>query len=502
MFLSFHLGLTPAIWMCYGLAYQQEKVNFELDYLIEVFVNFMTKIRNYHELVSHGDSIARQKVLALLNAVLCEVDIGKRIKQIMHLDGDILHIGPRKWDLKEKHNVYLLGAGKACNAMAQAVCDILGEHITHGIISIKIPEKEDRFINTDVYVGGHPLPNVDGMRAAQKMIELIESASVHDLFIGVTSGGSSALLTYPKPGISLEDEIIAQDLLLKSGAKILEINAVRRHISQTNGGRLAELICDKLGAEFISFQVSDGVGRAPTTHRELPAEFFGTPCAADATTVQDARDMIKNYDLADKLPRSIVDYIFDDDLVEETPKHFGSNLVTYLMGSLPDSCEAAVIAANEMGIPLMVLTTYLEGESREAGQVLSSLIREVRHMGRPIPAPCFIVCAGETTTSIDNKPDGIGGPSQELVLGMSIGIKGETGVAGASIDTEGTDGTTLNAGGIVDGYSYARLEEAGHNVFSALRRHASGNALEAINDNIFTGNTGTNLCDFNVLYIS
>ena len=120
----------------------------------------------------------------------------------MSLEGDILTVGTRRWDLSKKGKVYLLGAGKACNAMAQAVCDVLGERITKGIISVKIVEEQDRYCNTDVYVGGHPLPNEEGMEAAGRMIELIENASADDLFICVCSGGSSALLTYPVEGIS------------------------------------------------------------------------------------------------------------------------------------------------------------------------------------------------------------------------------------------------------------------------------------------------------------
>ncbi len=464
-------------------------------------MNAITKIRNYEELVSQGDAEPRQKVLTLMDAVLQDVDSGKRIHELMRLDGDTLTVGERTWDLRKKKNLYLFGAGKACNAMAQAVCEILGDRVTNGIISVKIKEPQDHYCNTDVYVGGHPLPNAEGMVAAQKIIEMIDQASPEDLFISVISGGSSALLTYPVEGITLEEEIAAQDLLLRSGAKIQEINAVRRHISRTNGGRLAERI-SRRGAELISIMVGDGVGRPPTSNRGRPALFFGTPVAGDSTTIQDARNTIENYDLRDKLPRSIIEFIWDDSRVRETPKSFGENVVTFLIGSVGDSCEAALAAAKRMGVPIMVLSTFMEGESREAGQVLSSIAREIRYLHRPITPPCFVVCAGETTTAIQSTPQGIGGPSHELTLGLAIGIRNMEGVAGASIDTEGSDGTTAFAGGLADGRTLKRLEAVGVNVFKALRGHSSGNALMSIGDNIVTGNTGTNLCDFNVLYIA
>ena len=461
----------------------------------------ITKIKNYEQLVSNGDSVARAKVLQLMDEVLKELDVSKTIHKIMRLDGDILTVGERTWDLSKKKNIYLVGAGKACNAMAQAVCEILGERISRGIISVKIAEPTDRYINTDVYVGGHPLPNAEGMAAAEKILELVEAASADDLFISLISGGSSALLTCPVDGITLEDEILAQDLLLKSGAKILEINAVRRHVSRTNGGRLAERILNK-GCELISLFISDAVGQMPITNPGKPTQFYGTPTAPDRTTVQDARNMIINYNLGDKLPPNIVGYIMDDSKIQETPKNFNDRITMFVLGGVADSCEAAVRAADKMGIPVLALSTFMEGESREAGVVISSIAREIRNRERPIEPPCFIVCSGETTTNITSPPRGMGGPSQEMVLGFAIAIRGMEGIAGASIDTEGTDGTTPYAGGITDGQTFRRLEEKGINIYEALRTHSAGNALEAIGDNIFTGNTGTNVCDFNVFYIS
>ena len=461
----------------------------------------VSKVRNREKLLSHGDLKAREQVIFLMDKVLYEVDAGKRIHELVSLKGDTLCIGESRWNLGEKRNIYLIGAGKACNAMAQAVCEILGDRITKGVISVKIKEPQDRYINTDVYVGGHPLPNAQGMEAAFKILSLIESSDKDDLFISVISGGSSALLTCPVENITLEDEILGQDILLKSGAKIIEINAVRRHISQTNGGKIAQRIVEA-GAELINLVVSDSVNFTPPVDRRKPYSYFGTPVAPDKTTIQDARDMIMNYALYDRLPGSITRYLWDDKRVKETPKSFESNVTTFLLGAVSDSCDAAVRIAEEMNIPLMVLTTFLEGESREAGKILSSLAREIRYRGNPIAPPCFVVCAGETTTNIDAKPEGTGGPSHELVLGLAIGIRGIEGIAGASIDTEGTDGTTLFAGGLVDGSTIDRLHGCGVDIYQALRNHSTGNALGKINDNIFTGNTGTNLCDFNILYVS
>ena len=461
----------------------------------------MTKIRNQDALLQHGDKAARETALLLLNRVLEDVDAGRCIRKLMRLEGDTLWVGERSWDLRSKRNIYLFGAGKACNAMAQAVCDILGRRITKGIIAVKIAEAGDRYVNTDVYIGGHPLPNAEGLKAARAMLSMIENAAPGDLFISVISGGSSSLLTYPVDGISLEDEITAQDMLLKTGANIVEINAVRRHISRTNGGRMAEKIV-AAGAELINLFASDSVGIVPAANRGIPVTAAGTPVAADNTTIQDARDMILKYGIKDTLPRSIVDYLWDDARVRETPKAFGEKVTSFRVCVVSDLCEAAVRGAEAMGIPIMALTSCIEGESREAGLFLSTIVREIRQWGRPVAAPCFIVCAGETTVRVTSPPKGMGGPSQELALSIASGIRGMTGVACAAVDTDGTDGPTLYAGGLVDGQTVNRLLAQGINPDSALNSHSAGDALKQAGDLLFTGNTGTNLCDINIIYIA
>lgn len=461
----------------------------------------LRKIRNYHALLNKGDNYSRKMVLDLVETVLSDIDAGRLIHDLMYLEGDLLHVGEKTWDISGKRNIYMIGAGKACNTMAQAVCEILGDRLTKGIISVKIPEENDTYCNTEVYVGGHPLPNNESLFAAQQMIALIKQASSEDLFISVISGGSSSLLTSPVEGISLADEIKAQDLLLKSGAGIIEINAVRRHISRSNGGRLAEYV-DHKGAQMINLVVGDWVGSPATLGRSSPYPFQGTPVAPDNTTILDARNTLINYRLIDKFPESIVSFLWDDSCVKETPKKFSDRIVTFLLSGLPDVCNLACVAAEKMGIPCMVLSSYIEGESRQAGFLMSSIAREIQEYSRPIAAPCFIVSAGETTTRITGSVTGTGGPSHEFVLGFSLGSRTMKEVAIISIDTEGTDGTTLFAGGIADTKTTKRFEEKQINIFEVLCKHSSCEALGALKDNIFTGNTGTNVCDFNVMFVS
>ena len=462
----------------------------------------MLKIRNHEALVSHGESDSRRLVLEIADRTLQRLDAYDRIKSIARLDGDALRIGTRTWDLSKKRHVYLVGAGKACNAMASALDEILGRHLTKGIAIVKVAEDGDVFRRTDIYVGGHPLPDETGHEAALKILELADNAGPDDLFIGVISGGSSALMSCPVDGISLQDEIEATDVLLKSGAGIYEINAIRRHISQTNGGMLARRI-QASGAEFIGFGISDAVGNPPTGDIGIPyRDYASTPIGPDRTTLADARRVIADYDLASRLPPNVVRHLMEAGDACETPKAFPDNTY-FLLNTVPDSCIYAKETAEEMGIPAYILTCFLEGESKDAGTFLAALAREVQAYGNPFPAPCVILCSGETTTEIpDNASiEGHGGPSQELTASFAITAARTHGACMFSVDSEGTDGTTLVAGGLTDSTSHETAVEKGVSLHAALRGHSSYEALSAIGDTVVTGNTGTNLCDFNILYV-
>lgn len=462
----------------------------------------MRKIRNFDQLVSCGDIVSRRVVLDVTEQTMERLDSYRRISSITRLDGDTLTIGSRSWDLSAKRNVYLVGAGKACNHMAMAIDHVLGDRLTRGIAIVKIHEPTDRFHRTEVYVGGHPIPNEEGLRASREILAMVDEAGPDDLFIGVISGGSSALMSCPVDGITLQDEMDATDVLLKSGAGIYEINAIRRHISQTNGGRLAQRIA-ATGAEFIGFGISDAVGTPPTGDIGIPYEDYqSTPIGPDRTTLDDARQVIVDHDLADRLPQSIVDHLKAAGSEHETPKAFPDNTY-YLVNTLPDSCRYAKEAAEAIGIPAVILTSFLEGESREAGTVLASIAREIQTTGNPVTAPCVLVSAGETTTHIPDSSviTGHGGPGQELVAAFAIAAARTPGAVALSIDSEGTDGTTDVAGGICDSTTAARAAAAGINLHEALRGHATYEALSAIGDTVLTGNTGTNLCDLNILYV-
>lgn len=462
----------------------------------------MKKIRNSDVLLSQGDVSSRQIVLEIADRTLEKLDSYRRIKSIMRMEGSVLHIGTRPWDLSRKRNVYLIGAGKACNHMAMAVDHVLGNRLTQGIAIVKIREETDQFNKTEVFVGGHPLPNEEGYRASKKIIDIVDRAGPDDLFIAVISGGSSALMSCPIEGISLQDEIDTTDVLLKSGAGIYEINAVRRHISALNGGMLAKRIQD-VGAELIGFGISDAVGSPATGDIAVPyAAYKSTPIGPDMTTLDDARATIVNRGVVERLPKSVVDYLMNAGPESETPKAFPDNTY-FLLNTLPDSCIYAKEVCEEMGIPAMIVSSFLEGESRDAGTFFASVAREIQTYGNPIKAPCVLLSSGEVTTIINDNSviNGHGGPGQEMTVSFAITASKTKGACLLSIDSEGTDGTAKVAGGITDSSSLTAAADKGINLYQALREHSCFEALDSIDSAIFTGNTGTNLCDLNILYV-
>ncbi|WP_064713496.1 glycerate kinase type-2 family protein [Rhizobium bangladeshense] len=460
------------------------------------------KIKNADTLLSGGDTASRKVVLEIADRTLDKLDSYTRIRSIMRLEGDILHVGKRTWDLSKKRHIYLFGAGKACNHMAMAVDHVLGSRLTRGIAIVKIREEADTFQKTDVFVGGHPLPNEEGLRAARQIIEIVDAAGPEDLFIAVMSGGSSALMSCPADGLTLQDEIDTTDVMLKSGAGIYEINAVRRHISALNGGMLAKRIRD-VGAELIGIGISDAVGTPATTDISVPyAAYKSTPIGPDATTLEDARAAIVNFDVVDKLPKRVVDYLMSAGPDKETPKAFPDNTY-FLLNTLPDSCIYAQQVCREMGIPSMILTSFLEGESKDAGVFFASIAREIQTYGNPIKPPCVLLSSGEVTTQILDSSviRGHGGPGQEMTTSFAIAAVKTSGACLLSVDSEGTDGTATVAGGITDSSSSAAASARGISLYQTLREHSCFEALEAIGSAVFTGNTGTNLCDLNILYV-
>ncbi|MDY6895861.1 MAG: glycerate kinase, partial [Thermotogota bacterium] len=372
-------------------------------------------------------------------------------------------------------NIHIVAIGKAAWRMAKAAKDFLKDKVKDGIVITKYGHSRGTIESLQIYEAGHPIPDENTIKSTKKVIELVQNLGEGDVVLFLVSGGGSALFELPVEDVTLEDIKNVTDMLLKSGANIVEINTVRKHLSRVKGGNFAKLVEP---AKIYSLVLSDVLG-------DRLDSIASGPAYPDSTTLVDVEKIIKKYDL--KLSEKILRV-----LKNETPKHL-NNVETRIIGSVTKVCESAAKIAQSLGYNTMILTTTLDCEAKEAGSFLAAIAREEKERERPLKIPCAVILGGETIVHVRGK--GKGGRNQELVLSAARGIKGYQEVLIASVGTDGTDGPTDAAGGIVDGETINRLQEKGIDVEKVLNDNDSYHALQSIDGLVITGPTGTNVND-------
>ncbi|MBC7331250.1 MAG: glycerate kinase [Synergistetes bacterium] len=386
--------------------------------------------------------------------------------------------------IDELDNLYLVAIGKAAWRMAKAAKEKLGSKIKGGVVITKYKHSLGEIEGLEIFEAGHPLPDENTLKATGKAVELVSSLGKEDKILFLVSGGGSALFELPMEGISLEDLKTVNELLLKSGADIVEMNTVRKHISKVKGGRFAQLA---FPAYVYSLILSDVLG-------DRLDSIASGPAYPDETTYEDALRVIEKYALYEKMPPSVIEVLERGRRGEipETPKEL-LNVKSVIIGSVSLACRYAVERAKELGYNTLFLTSTLSCEASEAGRFIAEILKEVKRSSNPIAPPCMIVLGGETVVHV--KGNGKGGRAQELALSVAIAIRGENRIALISAGTDGTDGPTDAAGGLVDGESFNRMVSQGVNPEEALSNNDSYNALKASGDLVITGPTGTNVND-------
>ena len=448
-------------------------------------------IQNIDQVTAHGNSKLRLVVADILERALEAADPHRAVDQFLHLDREILSLEDLSIDLKQYERIFILGAGKASRRIAHALEEKLGDRITDGLVVLKQGD-EANFEYVDVIYAAHPTPDENSLKSARQMLSMAQTFTHKDLVFAGITGGSSALLEFPVDGISLEDIQKVYELLLLSGADIVQINAVRKHLSRIKGGLLAKQI---LPATLVNLTVSDVVGDM--------LDYITGPTVPDTSTLEDARLVLEEYDLWDSFPNSASEYLRTAGNQQETPKDFGElPLHSFVVVKGDAACVGAAERARELGFNSMILTSKLKGEAREAGSFFASIAHEVIHHSRPTGAPCAFIAAGENVVTIGSKDRGTGGPNQEFALSASIEIAGLDDIVIASIDTDGFDGSSSSAGAMVDGNSFASATSKGLDPKGALQRHDVDTLFKQIGDVIITGPTGTNVNDLKVMLIS
>jgi len=408
--------------------------------------------------------------------------------------GYTLDVAGKPYDLSSYRNVYVVGAGKACASMAAAVEEILGDQISDGAVIVKyghsLPTRVVKLIEA-----GHPVPDQAGVGGAARVARFLEEATKDDLVVFLVSGGGSALLPCPVDEITLEDKIRTTQILLDCGATIHEVNAVRKHISKVKGGKLTRLAYP---ATLISLILSDVVGDS------LDVIASG-PTVPDTSSFADCLHVVERYELREKIPPRVRVFLEAGARgeVEETPKAgdpIFQHVDNVIVGNNRMALEAARLRAEGLGYNTLALSSCMEGEAKVVAAAHVTIAKEIVTSGNPVGRPACVLSGGETTVTIRGK--GLGGRNQEFALAAAAAIDGAEGVVILSGGTDGTDGPTDAAGGVVDGTTLQRGRDKGLDAADFLRRNDSHTFLSAVGDLLVTGPTFTNVMDLRLVLIA
>ncbi len=429
----------------------------------------------------------------IFQAALSAVDPEEAILRHVRVRDDMLWIGERKLVLRDYDSILVVGAGKAGAPMARALESLLEERIRDGVIVVKeghgLPLE-----HVQVREASHPVPDMHGVHGTEELLAMVEQAGENDLVICLMSGGGSALLVAPAKGITLEDKQAVTRLLLACGATIHEINAVRKHLSRVKGGGLARLAYP---ATVVSLILSDVVGD------DLDVIASG-PTVPDSSTFGDVEEVLKRYELWGRVPVSVRDRVEKGKAgaIDETPKPEDPSFKRsswQLVGTNLQALLAASSEAERLGYRPLVLSSRIEGETREVAKVHAAIVKEICHSGNPIAPPACILSGGETTVTIQGQ--GRGGRNQEFVLAAAIAMAGAGDVVVLSGGTDGTDGPTDAAGAIADGHTMDRARDKGLDPYDHLRRNDAYPFFERLGDLLMTGPTRTNVMDVRIFIV-
>ncbi|MDE1990299.1 MAG: glycerate kinase [Betaproteobacteria bacterium] len=385
-----------------------------------------------------------------------------------------------------KGRTLVIGAGKAGGAMAKALEDHWKGPLEGLVVTRyghKIPTSR-----IEVVEAAHPVPDEAGQKAAARILQMVQGLTADDLVICLISGGGSALLSAPAPGLTLADKQAVNKALLKSGATIAEMNCVRKHLSAIKGGRLAAACAP---AQVVTLLISDVPG-------DDPSVIASGPTVADPTTCADALAILDKYGLRE--PAAAYEYIRRAH--DETPKPGDPRLArasTRMIATPQDSLEAAATVARAAGVTPLILGDSLEGESRDVALVHAGIAKQIARHGQPAPAPCVLLSGGETTVTV--RGNGRGGRNVEFLLALAVALEGHPRIHAVACDTDGVDGTEDNAGATLAPDTLARAETKGLRAKEFLANNDGYTFFSKLESLIYTGPTLTNVNDFRAILI-
>lgn len=438
-------------------------------------------------------TMKRNHAIDIFQAGLKAVEPGAAIRHYCQLKGNLLSVDETPYDLQRFEKIYVLGAGKAAASMAKAIEGMLGERITSGIISVKYGHIE-ALHQVRIQEAGHPVPDENGISGAQEIYRLASSADEKTLVLCLISGGGSALMPLPVAGVSLEDKQETTKVLLSCGATIHEINTIRKHLSLIKGGGLAKAV---FPATLVTLILSDVVGD------DLDSIASG-PCVPDPTTFNDCLTIFEKYAIGSQIPLSVQEYISQgiNGQVTETPK-IGQDFFKKTQNVIVASNFNALLKAKEkaetLGYNTLMLSSMLEGETRDVAGNHLAIAREIFKHGLPLKPPACLLSGGETTVKI--KGSGKGGRNQEFTLAAALKMKGMDNILVLSAGTDGNDGPTDAAGAFADNSTVERALAMGLEPLKYLNNNDSYNFFDKLDDLYKTGPTNTNVMDVRIILI-
>lgn len=415
----------------------------------------------------------RQFLKHLFDAALGAVDAGSLLAR---------HLPP-----PPRGRTVVIGAGKAAARMAEGV-----ERHWQGELSGLVVTRYAHGAPTkhiEVVEAGHPVPDAAGVEAAERMLKLVEGLTGDDLVLCLMSGGGSALLSLPAPGITAQEKRDINRALLRSGAPIGEMNCVRRHLSSIKGGRLA-LAC--YPARVVTLIVSDVPG-------DDPAVVASGPTVPDGSTALDALAILERY--AIPVSNAVRELLCDP--MRAAPKPEDPRLArneTIVIATAQAALEAAAEAARAAGITPLILSNSIEGEARDVASVHAAIARQVLQHGQPCASPCVLLSGGETSVTV--RGQGRGGRNAEFLLALALALDGLAGVHAIACDTDGIDGTEDNTGALLGPDSLARAAAHGLDARAMLADNDGYSLFSTLGDLVVTGPTRTNVNDFRALLIT
>ena len=434
----------------------------------------------------------------IFRGCLVAVNPYKAVKRFVHLKGESLMLGMEGrpdtgLDLTGFDRILIVGAGKATAPMVRAIEEIFGKKIQKGVVNLKYGFTEELAI-TEIIEAGHPVPDENGLKGTAKILDLLQGAGEKDLIFSLISGGGSALLPYPVGNILLSEKQDITRALLACGASINEINAVRKHISSSKGGQMARAA---FPATIVNLMLSDVVG-------DKMDVIASGPFVPDSSTFRDVQGIFAKYDLKG-IPAAINEHVKAgaDGKIPETPKANDAvfdRVLNFIVGSNILALEAAKAKARELGYETIILSSMVEGETREVALVHTAIAKEIVKTGRPIPPPACIISGGETTVTI--RGEGLGGRNQEFGLAAALDLVDlPPRVVVLSGGTDGNDGPTDAAGAVVDPFTVMRGRDAGMEAARFLEDNDAYHFFEKTKDLLMTGPTNTNVMDVRLVLV-